>query len=75
MSRLRAFPNLTEVRAYRLERGVTLAQVSHYSEISLVRASTLERFPEKARPGELEKLKEAADWAAAIRDTTGKGAA
>jgi hypothetical protein len=74
MSRLRAFPHLTEVRAYRLERGVTLAEASHYSGISLVRASTLERFPEKARPGELEKLKEATDWAATFRDS-GIGAA
>jgi hypothetical protein len=60
----RTYP-LTDAREYRLRRGVTLMAASFYSGISLARASYIERKPEKARPGEIERLHAAVDRAAA----------
>lgn len=54
----RKFYRATKVRSYRLERGVLLSEAARSAAppFSLVRASVLERFPEKARAGELERL-------------------
>jgi hypothetical protein len=54
---------LTDQRAYRLRVGVTLLAASFYARLSLARASTLERFPGLAKPGELERLRAGVDRA------------
>lgn len=63
----RRFEPATEQRIYRLSRGITLMQAAMEGGFSLARASTIERFPRKARPGELERLKAAVDTVAASR--------
>ncbi len=56
-TRRRAFPELTELRAARLRRGLTLAAVAAQAGVSLTRASLIERDPSLARPGELDALR------------------
>jgi hypothetical protein len=60
----RTMPRLTEARAYRLRLGIPLVKAAVYADFSLSRASEIERFPARARPGELERLLEAVDRAA-----------
>jgi hypothetical protein len=57
------------VRAYRLGKGVLLSEGARQAKppLTLVRASEIERFPEKARPGELERLLSGVDRAAGVR--------
>jgi hypothetical protein len=43
---------------------VLLADAARLSRLSLYRASEIERFPERARPGELEALRAGVDRAA-----------
>ena len=57
-------PPLTEAREHRLRQGVTLIEAAVFGDFTLARASEIERFPERARPGELERLGEAVDQAA-----------
>jgi hypothetical protein len=54
---------MTRQRAYRLRRGVPLIKASVCAELSLVRASDIERHPDRARPGELERLRAGVDMA------------
>jgi hypothetical protein len=63
----RQFYPQTKVRAYRLGKGVLLSESARQAQppLTLVRASEIERFPEKARPGELERLLAGVDRAAA----------
>ena len=70
----RVFPILTEPRRYRLERGITLSLAAFEAGTSMARASEIERYPERARPGELEALRRAVDTFAA-RGSVGKGEA
>lgn len=60
----RRLPRLTKAREYRLRRGVVLTMAAVYAGIPPTRASLIERFPERARPGELERLRAAVDRAA-----------
>jgi hypothetical protein len=57
-------PKMTEPRAHRLRLGIPLIKAAVYADLSLARASEIERFPDRARPGELEALREAVDRAA-----------
>lgn len=57
----RGIAPLTSVRAYRLERGLTLADVASRAGITTFRLSIVEREPDLARPGELEAHKRAID--------------
>jgi hypothetical protein len=43
---------------------VQLIKAAVIADLSLSRASEIERFPERARPGELERLRHAVDRAA-----------
>ena len=61
-------PKLTPPREYRLRFGVPLVRAAVQSGISLCRASEIERHPERARPGELERLREAVDQLAYVGD-------
>jgi hypothetical protein len=54
---------LTEVRAYRLRFAVPLVQAAYHAGLSLSRASEIERFPDRARPGELKRLRGGVDAA------------
>ena len=58
--RRRMYPT-TEIREYRLRRGVRLQDVAARAGVSLSRASYVERDPSVARKGELEALKAAVD--------------
>jgi hypothetical protein len=60
----RQMPPLTPHREYRLRRRVPLIVAAVHAQMSLSRASEIERFPNKARPGELERLRKAVDQAA-----------
>lgn len=60
----RRMPPMTAPRAYRLGVRVTLVRASVFADMSLARASEIERHPERARPGELERLRDAVDAAA-----------
>ena len=64
----RRFYPIGELRSYRLSRGITLIRVAVATGISLARASEVERFPERARPGEIDRLKRAVDELARERD-------
>lgn len=55
---------MSEAREYRLRRGVPLHVAAAFADVSLNRASEVERHPERARPGELERLRNAVDDAA-----------
>jgi hypothetical protein len=55
---------MTAAREYRLRRGVTLMRAAVWAGMSLFRASVIERFPERARPGETERLRAGVDRAA-----------
>ena len=59
----RSFPKLTKPRAYRLRRAVRLAEAARLAGLSSARASLVERNPEIARPGELERLRSGVDRA------------
>lgn len=61
INRLRRTYPLTDIREYRMRRGITLMAVAFHSGLSLARASFIERFPERARPGELDRLRAAVD--------------
>lgn len=50
---------VTEMRVERLRAGVPLYDLARAAGLSLSRASIAERFPEKAHPGEIEKLRAA----------------
>lgn len=65
-SRSRLAPQ-TAVRAYRLERGITLAEVALQSGVTSFRLSIIERNPERAKPGEIEAHRRAVDELAAVR--------
>lgn len=52
---------LTAVRAYRLQAGLTLAEVALRAGISTFRLSTIERDPSTARAGEIEAHRRAID--------------
>jgi len=60
----RRMPPMTEPREYRLRRGVPLVNAAVLADFSLTRASEIERHPDRARPGELERLRAAVDRAA-----------
>lgn len=62
----RIFP-LTEQRAIRLRCCVALSDAARLSDLTLSRASLLERHPDRARPGELARLSEGVARAAAER--------
>ena len=55
----RQFYRATDVRLYRLSSGVRLADAARAADLTLARASEIERFPERARPGELDSLRQA----------------
>jgi hypothetical protein len=55
----RTFPRLTALRQHRLERGITLIRAAVAADLPLTRASLVERNPENARPGEVERLRAA----------------
>lgn len=57
----------SELRIYRLQRGVRLVEAALRAGISVARASTVERLPESARRGEIERLRQAIDSVAAQR--------
>jgi hypothetical protein len=63
---------LSETRAYRLNAGVRLMDVSCYSGISLTRLSEIERFADRARIGELEVVRETVDRIVAERKRLAK---
>jgi len=63
----RALPPLTPPREYRLRRGVPLVTAAVHADLPPSRASEIERFPERARPGELERLRMGVDSAASQR--------
>jgi len=67
----RRMPPLTKWRSYRLSRRVPLIKAAVLADTSLSRASEIERHPERARPGELERLKSAVDRAAAEAERRG----
>jgi hypothetical protein len=58
---------LTAVRAYRLERGITLAEVALESGLTTFRLSLVERDPSKARDGEIAAHRAAVDSIATKR--------
>lgn len=60
----RRMPPMTVPREYRLRRGVPLVKAAVFADLSLARASEIERHPDRARPGELELLRAAVDRAA-----------
>jgi hypothetical protein len=49
----------TELRVERLRAGVLLADAARVADMSMKRASIIERYPEQARPGEIERLRAA----------------
>jgi hypothetical protein len=55
---------MTEPREYRLRRAVPLVTAAVFADLSLARASEIERDPTRAKPGELERLRAAVDRAA-----------
>lgn len=61
----RKFYPASRPREFRLRRGVTLAEAARLAGLSLARASEIERYPDRARSGELERLRAAVDRAAA----------
>jgi len=60
----RKFYATTAQREYRLRKAVTLSEAARTAGLSLYRASEVERFPDRARPGELERLRRAVDLVA-----------
>lgn len=56
----RFFPS-TKPREHRLRTGIRLVEAALTAGISLTRASQIEREPELARPGELERLRAAVE--------------
>jgi hypothetical protein len=68
IERFRRFYPTTPTREYRLRRGVTLASAALAAGLPANRASLIERFPERARPGELDLLRAAVDRAASESD-------
>lgn len=66
---------LTEVRARRLIRGLSLFAVAERSGISSSRVSRIERDPSIARPEELEAHRNACDQLFAEKDEETRGAA
>jgi hypothetical protein len=60
---------LTAVRAYRLERGITLAEVALESGLTTFRLSVVERSPSEARDGEIATHRAAVDSIFAKRST------
>ena len=67
--RVRLAP-LTQLRRYRLERAVSLADAASTSGISTARVSVVERDPALARPGEIDRLLRAVDIIAKARKVT-----
>lgn len=63
--RHRTIQPATRYRLYRLKRGVTLSEAARLAGFSLYVASVIERDPSRALPGQLERLREAVDRAAA----------
>jgi len=61
---------LTPIRIYRKQRhpGITLAHIYLATGISQNRWSKVERFPEQARPGEIQILRNAVDQVGAQLD-------
>jgi hypothetical protein len=54
--RARRFLPATEFRLERLRVGVPLSETARAAGLSLARASEIERFPNRARPGEIDRL-------------------
>ena len=63
----RRLPPLTPAREYRLRRGVPLVTAAVHADIPPSRASEIERFPDRAQPGELARLRKGVDFAARQR--------
>lgn len=61
----------TELRVERLRAGIALYDLARTAGLSLGRASIAERFPERAHPGEIEKLRAALPVAATERAAGG----
>jgi hypothetical protein len=61
----RILPKVTEPYLFRRALRVTLQDATRIVGMSLARGSEIERFPERARPGEIERLREGALLAAA----------
>jgi len=61
-SRAKRFGTIpSAIRQYRQSRGFNLHDVARVSGINAARASVIEREPEKARPGEIGRLRDAID--------------
>lgn len=73
-SRRRIFP-VSELRAFRMSRGVTLAEMSVESEkINAFRCSQVERNPSIAQPNEIDDLKAAVERVASRRQRSDSSA-
>lgn len=59
MRKRRQFFPMTALREMRLRAGLVLSEVARAAEMSLTRASILEREPSLSHPGELEALERA----------------
>ncbi|HXI13700.1 MAG TPA: hypothetical protein VNM92_13810 [Thermoanaerobaculia bacterium] len=57
--RTRKFEPATALRLVRLQAGITLQEVATEAGTTLFRASILERYPERSRSGELDRLHQA----------------
>jgi len=58
VSRRRAFPPLTELRAFRLTHRVRLVDTARLAGMSAASASLLERFPATGSPEDEERLRQ-----------------
>lgn len=72
--RTRKFSPASPVRIVRLQAGITLQDAASEAGLTLHRASTLERYPERARGGELDRLRKSIETIAARRRTGGEPA-
>jgi hypothetical protein len=67
MRKRRQFFPMTPLREMRFRAGLVLSEVARTAEMSLTRASILERDPGLAHPGEVEALERAIRLLAAPR--------
>lgn len=72
--RRRGVPPLTPLRAYRLQRGLTLAEVAARADMTTFRASIIERNPKAAHPDEIRAHRAACDSIHAERKQIGGAA-
>ena len=54
---------MTPPREYRLRSCVPLVRAAVFADLSPARASLIERYPDRARPGELDRLRSGVDRA------------